>query len=149
MLLPVRRQIETVAEDDTKTALVVNRAIYRAHREMRLGVMEASKRFEEKQKRHQLNKKLEKEGKQDGLGPGIALVMRRKPGSVRAGSVGSDQLKPVFKELATAQEEAENEKSEQDAVDKASTKSGRPRRNRKKTCSDMTGMLAKIQDEDA
>jgi hypothetical protein len=60
------------------------------------------------------------------------------------GSSGSDQLKPVFKELAAAQEEAESKKSEQEAVDITSTKSGRPRRNRKKTCSDMPGMLAKI-----
>jgi len=34
---------------DTKSPLVINKVIYRAHREMRLAVLEASKRFEEKQ----------------------------------------------------------------------------------------------------
>jgi len=146
MLLPVRRNIETVMEDNTMSPLMVNRAIYRAHREMRLGVMEASKRFEEKQKRHELNKKLEEAGKRDGLGPGIALVMRRRPGSV---GHGSEELKPPHKEVHDEQEQehaAESKKSaEEAALDSASTRSGRPRRNRKKTCSDMTGMLAKIE----
>jgi hypothetical protein len=39
--------IDSLVKDKSKTPLVVNRTLYRAHRQMRLAVVEASKRFEE------------------------------------------------------------------------------------------------------
>ena len=129
LLLPgwSKRTIDTVMEDESKTPLMVNRAIYRAHREMRLAVMDASKRFEENQRRRELEKKLQEQGKGDQVvpGPEIALVMRR----------GTMALKPDDSELQRI--------AEQEALDTASSRAGRPRRNRKKTSSDITGMFAK------
>lgn len=140
LLLPgwSKRTIDTVMEDESKTPLMVNRAIYRAHREMRLAVMDASKRFEENQRRRELEKKLQEQGKGDQVvpGPEIALVMRR----------GTMALKPDDSELQRiAEQEASalRKSAEQEILDTASSRAGRPRRNRKKTSSDITGMFAK------
>ncbi len=43
--------IDRVIEDKTKTPLVVNRALYRVHREFRRTVTDACKRFEDEQMR--------------------------------------------------------------------------------------------------
>jgi len=47
------RSIGNIMNDESKTPLQVHRSMYRAHREMRLAVLEASKRFEEKQAKRQ------------------------------------------------------------------------------------------------
>ena len=47
-----QKEIDALVKDESKSALVVNRKLYRAHRQMRLAVLEASKRFEEQQARH-------------------------------------------------------------------------------------------------
>ena len=44
--------LDEVVHDDSKSALVVNRKLYRAHSQLRLAVMDASKRFEDQQVRH-------------------------------------------------------------------------------------------------
>merc|ERR1719410_513666 len=41
------KTIEDLIHDESKTPLVVNRSLYRAHRQMRIGVLEACKRFDE------------------------------------------------------------------------------------------------------
>jgi len=51
-LRPCNSEIAETIHDESKTALVVNRKLYRAHRQMRLAVLEASKRFEEQQAEH-------------------------------------------------------------------------------------------------
>jgi len=121
-----KKTIENVIGDESKTALVVNKALYRAHREMRLAVMDLGKRFEEKQKRHELENKLGKEGLH--FSPSISLVMRR--GTLQTGLVSPESTKVA--------------EQKQKTLNKACARSGRPRRNRCKTVSDMTGMLEKI-----
>lgn len=65
LLSQQHRSIENVITDESKTPLVVHRSLYRAHREMRLAVLEASKQFEENRaKRQQENQ-------------GLTLQMRR------------------------------------------------------------------------
>jgi len=116
LLLPSRskRNIETVIEDGSKTPLVVNRALYRAHREMRIAVLEASKRFEEKRKLR------ENEVKVAGQKASASLVMRRgeKGQQFCNSSVASMEL-----------------------VKPPEPKAKASRRNRRKTVSDMTGMM--------
>jgi hypothetical protein len=55
MMLPEHEhndeEIDDIVKDRTKSILVVNQKLYRAHRQMRLAVLEASKRFEEDQVR--------------------------------------------------------------------------------------------------
>jgi len=43
------RKVDRIIEDETMTPLAANKTLYRSNREMRLAVLEASKRFEEKQ----------------------------------------------------------------------------------------------------
>lgn len=129
--------IHTVIEDETKTPLMVNRAIYRSRRELRLSVMECSKRFEENQRRRQMEMKLQ-EGSENQFGPGIALVMRRGSTNPYKAEHGKEQLEdPVI-----ADQESLKKSIEEEAFNNASTRAGRPRRNRNKTVSDMTGMFA-------
>ena len=47
------RNIQDVMSDESQTPLKIHRNLYRAHREMRLAVLEASKRFEEEQAKRQ------------------------------------------------------------------------------------------------
>lgn len=117
LLLPSKskRNIENVIEDGSKTPLVVNRALYRAHREMRLAVLEASKRFEEKRK---LRERLA--SKAAGT-PGASLVMRR-----------GDTAQVTFSNSST---------SSMEMVKPIESKTKARGRNRRKTVSDMTGML--------
>lgn len=130
VLLPTKskRTIETVVEDETMTPLMANKAIYRAHRGMRIAVMEASKRFEEQQRRRKLPKK---EGKSlEESSP--ALVMRR------------GTLQDTLSVLSESQQFELKKNAQEQALESASLRSGRPRRNRQKTVSDMTGMMANL-----
>jgi hypothetical protein len=67
------KSIGKVIKDDSKSPLVVNRSLYRAHRDMRLAVLEASKRFEEKRAKRQEN-------------DGVALPMLRRESTVASSS---------------------------------------------------------------
>jgi len=120
-----KRNIEAVIEDESKSSLVVNKSLYRAHREMRLAVLEASKRFEENQRRHELLEEAKEEGKDlaSAAVPWKGLVMRR--GTLEdAGKQSSGRI-------------------EQEEIDHASKRAGRKngRGQRRKTVSDMTGFL--------
>jgi len=110
-------KFEDVVNDENMTPLMVNRALYRQHRELRLAVLDASKRFEEKQKaRNYL------------LPP--SLVMRR-------GSLG-----PGDKDVPPVLEQMESDTTE-DSINNASQRGGRPNRDRRqKTVSDMTGLMS-------
>lgn len=117
--------IDRVIEDKSKTPLVVNRKLYRAHREFRHAVTEACKRFEDEQMRRAKETLRAQENATTKHAAG--LVMRH-------GQALSEQSIKNF--LKKTMEE------QQKQVDQANRRGGRGRRSRKKTISDMSGMLA-------
>lgn len=120
--------VHDVIADSTMSPIVVNRAVYRAHREMRLAILEASKRFEEDRARraHARRIALGATNRQSYSTVSNRLVMRR-------GSV------PEF----SRDTRVKSHSSHQDLLDDASERGGRPqRKQRKKTVSDMTGLLS-------
>jgi Ca2+-binding EF-hand superfamily protein len=131
--------IDSLIKDESKTPLVVNRTLYRAHRQMRLAVLEASKRFEEQQTqraRDMLIAEGEEEGKKDTLGThGAGLVLRH--GEKR--KITSEAVRTWL---------IQNEQRQEALVEKANKRGGRGRRTRKKTISDMSGMLASMNSEE-
>lgn len=119
-----------VIDDRNQTPLVVNRALYRAHREFRLAVTEACKRFEDEQVRRA--KETLRAREEDASGNGVNG--RHKAGLVmRHGQALSEQSIKDF--LKKSMEE------QQRKVDAANRRGGRGRRSRKKTLSDMSGMM--------
>jgi hypothetical protein len=117
--------IDRVVQDETKTPLVVNRTLYRAHREFRLTLTEACKRFEDEQIRRA--KETLRAHESAGTKYIAGLVMRH-------GQALSDES--IKKFLAETMEE------QQKQVDQANRRGGRGRHSRKKTNSDMSGMLS-------
>lgn len=139
MLLPETDHVHPRAME-ANTVLSVNRQLYRAHRQLRLSVLEASKRFEEQQAEHAREVILaqrEAEGKTDqGLGMIQAgLVMRH--GQKR--QVSSQAIRELLQQTQSQQ---------QALVEKANRRGGRGRRSRKKTISDMSGMLSSMGQEE-
>lgn len=145
MLLPETdhehaKAVDAVVKDESKSALSVNRQLYRAHRQLRLSVLEASKRFEEQQAEHAREVILaqqEAEGKTDqGLGMIQAgLVMRHG----QKKQVSSQAIRELLQQTQSQQ---------QALVEKANRRGGRGRRSRKKTISDMSGMLSSMGQEE-
>ena len=131
--LPERHDSFKNVNDDltSKSALAVNRQLYRAHRQMRISVFEASRRFEEKQA-IRARDTLMKEQVKEAMGAG--LVMRHGTKL----QVTSDAIRKYLDE-AMAEQQA--------FLEKASRRGGRGRRNRKKTISDMSAMMSLGQDE--
>lgn len=128
------QDFDELAKDKTKSALVVNRTLYRAHRQMRLAVLEASKRFEEQQTQHAKEVLLARQQKEVGAVT-AGLVMRH--GEKK--QVTSEAIRKLL---------SENKAQQQQLVALATKKGGRGRRSRKKTISDMSAMLSSIgQDE--
>lgn len=140
MLIPEHthdtKDIETAIKDNTLTPLVVNRKLYRAHRQMRLAVLEASKRFEDQQFKRTRS---ELQAKQDAEAPkrpfGAGLVMRRG----HKKELSSDAIRKIM---------LERQNAHQTLVDTAARRGGRGRRARKKTISDMSGMLLSISSDE-
>lgn len=121
--------------DKNKSALQVNRQLYRAHRQMRLSVVEASKRFEEQQARHARDILVAQA--EDGVNGGMiqaGLVMRRGQGQ----TVTSEAVNKLLQENLTQQ---------QALVEKANKRGGRGRRTRTKTISDMSGMVGSLSQD--
>ena len=117
-------QMDKVIEDKTKTTLVVNRKLYRAHREFRHAVTEACKRFEDEQMRRAKETLRAQESAYAKHTAG--LVMRH-------GQALSEQsIKNFLKKTLEEQ---------QKQADQANRRGGRGRRSRKKTVSDMSGMV--------
>jgi hypothetical protein len=135
-----QKALDDAVKDKSQSALVVNRKLYRAHRQMRLAVLEASKRFEEQQAAHAreviLAQRETEEEEEKGVGMIQAgLVMRH--GQTK--QVSSEAIRAVL---------MENQVQQQALVEKANRRGGRGRRSRKKTISDMSGMLSSMgQDE--
>lgn len=140
MMLPETGNLGEVVRDDTKSALVVNRKLYRAHRQMRLAVMEASKRFEEQQAEHAREVILAtREGDDD---------KDSSHGMIQAGLVMRHGHKKQVSSQAIRMLLEENRAQQQKLVEKANRRGGRGRRSRKKTTSDMSGMLNSMGQED-
>ena len=115
-------KVNTLLEDKSKTPLVVNRELYRAHRSMRLAVVEASKRLEEEQQRR-AREEIRKEQAQANKGAG--LIMRH------GGELSADAIKQFV---------MQQQKEEQKKVQEASKRAGR-RHARNRTSSDIRGMF--------
>jgi hypothetical protein len=121
LLLQTRseRILEVKKEDSSMSPLVVNRSLYRKHREMRLAVLEASKQFDKKRTERLQNDN----GDKPFLPP--SLIMKR-------GAVAPEELEDA------------HQKAVFEAATKRSGRTGRRAgRTRNKTLSDVTGMMAK------
>jgi hypothetical protein len=121
--------------NENKTALQVNRQLYRAHRSMRTSVLEASKRFEEQQARHAHDILLTKEAEEGPNKVQAGLVMRR----VNNKTDTTEAVKKILEE---------NKKETQSLMEVANKRGGRGRRTRKKTISDMSGMMGSLSQDD-
>jgi len=117
--------VTELINDPAKTPLVVNRELYRTHRLMRLAVLEASKRFEEKKVIR------------------VQMEMNDRPARTGAGLVMRHGLQKQMSSNAIRSLLRDREKQTQQQIDEIVKRTGRerPRRNRKKTVSDMTGFL--------
>jgi hypothetical protein len=99
-------------------------------------VFEASKRFEEQQAEHARNYLLAQEAENNKGPPKIAgLVMRR----VENKTASSEEVKKLLET---------NRKEQQSLMEVASKRGGRGRRTRKKTISDMSGMMGSLSTDD-
>lgn len=130
-----KSQKDTV-KNGKKTVLQHNRQLYRAHRQMRMSVMEACKRFEEQQARHARDVLLAQQAESDKMNKGQAgLVMRR----VRNKTVSTEEVRNLLEK---------NKKEQQSLMEVANRRGGRGRRHRKKTISDIGGMLGSMSQDD-
>jgi hypothetical protein len=135
-LRPCNNEIADAIHDESKTALVVNRKLYRAHRQMRLAVLEASKRFEEQQAEH---------AKQ------VISAAREASERHRVVQAGLVMRHGHKKQVSTKSIRAlleRNREQQNSLVEKANRSSGRGRRSKKKTVSDMSSMLTNLNPED-
>ncbi|MGA0770449.1 MAG: EF-hand domain-containing protein, partial [bacterium] len=122
--LPEHQSRQTII-DKSKTPLVVNRELYRAHRQMRLGVLEASKRLEEEQQRRAREEMRKEQARSNANKVGAGLIMRH------GGELSADAIKQFV---------VQRQKEEQKKIEQAVSKGGR-RHNRNKTASDIRGMF--------
>ena len=129
-------EISETIHDSSQSALVVNRKLYRAHRHMRMAVLEASKRFEEQQAEHAKEVILaEREASESRRIAHAGLVMRHG----HKKQVSSKSIRSLLEK---------NRQQHLVLVEKANRSSGRGRRSRKKTVSDMSSMLTSIGQDD-
>jgi len=119
-------EIDTLIKDETKTPLVVNRKLYRAHRQMRLAVLEASKRFEDQQ-----IKRTKEELQANERFVAAGLVMRHG----HKKELSSEAIRTLMKE---------KQKEQHQRLEVANKRGGRGKRTRKKTISDMSAMLTLV-----
>lgn len=125
------QEIEKVIHDETLTPLVVNRQLYRAHRKMRLAVLEASKRFEDQQMKRTKADIQAKQQAESSSRFGAGLVMRRG----HKKEVSSDTIRKLM---------AQKQKQHETVMNDAARRAGRGKRRRKKTVSDMSEMMSAL-----
>ena len=118
-------ELDKIIQDESKTALVVNRRLYRAHREFRHSVTAACKRFEDEKLRRAMETLKARENELQSKHT-AGLVMRH-------GQALNDQSIKNFLKKTMEEQQA--------AVDQANRRGGRGSSSRKKTISDMSGML--------
>jgi hypothetical protein len=119
-------ELDRIIQDESKTPLVVNRRLYRAHREFRHSVTAACKRFEDEKLRRAMETLKAREDELQSKHT-AGLVMRHGQ------TLNEQSIKNFLKKTMEEQ---------QAAVDQANRRGGRGRSSRKKTISDMSGMLA-------
>jgi len=122
-----QKDTDKLTNDGSETPLVVNRKLYRAHRQMRLAVLEASKRFEDQQ----VNRTKADIQAESALKFEPGLVMRRG----HSKELSSGAIRTLMKEKQGKQ---------QQMIEAANIRGGRGRRTRKKTNSDMSGMFSSV-----
>lgn len=132
------KDIEKAIHDETLTPLVVNRKLYRAHRKMRLAVVEASKRFEDEQMKRTKAELQAQQQAESSSRFGAGLVMRRG----HKKEVSSETIRSLM---------LQRKKAHESVVSDAAKKSGRSRsrRGRMKTVSDMSAMMAAMNSSDS
>ena len=127
-----------IKRGSSNDSLAVKRTLYQAHRQMRLAVMDASRRFEEEQARRARDTLIAQKEEADaraGLVPKAGLVMRH------------GQRVQVTTE-AIRQYMEKNTAEQQKLVEKANRRGGRGRHARKKTISDMSAMMNPSMEQD-
>lgn len=107
---------------DDRSNLVVNRELYRAHRSMRLAVLEASKRLEEEQQRRAREEMQKEQAASNGS---AGLIMRH------GGELSADAIRQFV---------VQQQKEERKKVQEATKRAGR-RHHRNRTSSDIRGMF--------
>lgn len=147
VLLPsmVIGKLHDVIQDESKTPLAINKAIYSKHRELRQSVLETSRLFDQKRQARMLQF-YDNPVRRSSLERRASLVMRR-------GTVAPSQAESATAQLSPGEAAAPQLRMEETAavqvlplqsdqrVDEAAKRSGRPRRPRQKTTSDLSGML--------
>jgi calcium-dependent protein kinase len=124
-----------IVNDNKMSALQVNRHLYRSHRQMRLSVIDACKRFEEQQAKHAHGVLLAEKNKASNMGGFAGLVMRR----VENKTVSTEEIKNRLEQ---------NRKQHQDLMEKANRRSGGRRSRRKRTVSDLSAMMGSLSSEE-
>jgi Ca2+-binding EF-hand superfamily protein len=134
-----RRRSRSVGDNDDdkdiQEPLIINRTLFRANRQLRLAVLEASKRFET-QKAQRARDSFTTDTSQDGVGDdsaghtGAGLVLRRRKQRKR---IDSDVVRAWIRQ---------NEKKKGAIVRNANKRSGAALRIRAKSLSDISGMMA-------
>jgi hypothetical protein len=127
---PPERDAKVSQQRPNQSAVATSRQFYRAHRQMRMAVMEVSRRFEEEQTRRARDNLMAEKAKEAGMtGLGQAGLVMRHGHKVH---VTTDAIRDYL----------EKDKAEkQQLVEKATRRGGRGRGNRKKTISDMSAMM--------
>lgn len=123
-------KFNVLLNDKSKTPLVVNRELYRAHRIMRLAVLDASKRLDDERQRR-AREEMRKEQALSNKG-GAGLIMRH------GGELSADAIKQFV---------VQQQKEEQKQVKEASKRAGRPGHARNRTSSDIRGMFGSCGSE--
>jgi hypothetical protein len=136
VVLPSRAigELQLVIQDESKSPLAVNKALYRKHREFRWSVLEASKLFDQKRQASKLQ--------HESLhGSGVVRKIERRPSLVmrRGSERGSVPKLPGASNTQHLPSKSEHERNER--FEEAAKRSGRPRRPRQRTTSDLSGML--------
>jgi calcium-dependent protein kinase len=115
---------EAEEKHDRTKPLSANRNLYRAHRQMRLAVMDATKRFEEEQMKHVFKEEVKKS--RASLGAGLVM----KHGESK--KLSTDEVRKILKK---------RQQEQQELLQKANKRTGRGP-GRKKTASDLTMLFA-------
>ena len=121
-------KVNNMLNDKSKTPLVVNRELYRAHRIMRLAVLDASKRLDDERQRR-AREEMRRETMSNKVGAG--LIMRH------GGELSADAIKQFV---------VQQQKEEERQVHEASKRAGR-RHARNRTSSDIRGMFGSYGSE--
>jgi hypothetical protein len=153
-------ELQQMINDESKTPLFVNKALYRKHREFRSSVLDASKIFDQKRQTRKLQQDM----------PSSRQSMTRMANlTMRRGSIPENQLEPpqlpsksdhapppqllpfnsdrALQQLPFSSDHERpqvpfsSEHERTNRVEDAAKRSGRPRRPRQKTTSDISGML--------